>query len=224
MRVNHTIIIKPIGVDGIIVYDKKRAKGSSPQQMNKISIIASFSRNRKTRTTIKSRPLVPGVNDRMSLQMNKGGLRYMTLWDDDVDYPEHELIFDTNLHTKSRRNRTLEPKEYEVVVGLKRGNSTVVLGVSLVHVYGPQREVEMDLTLCPVGFEDVQKFDYPEENAGVFSFSRDKANELGVAWDVDNVKFVDDTAREYVLAKNAIFKVRIEVVDTMSKFGMNTSF
>ena len=144
----------------------------------------------------------------------------MTLWDDDMNDPEHEMIFDTNLHTKSRKDKSLEPKEYEVIVGLKRGESTVVLGASVLHVYGPQREVEMELPLCPIGFEEVQEVRQSDESVGVSSFTRDRANELGVAWDVDHVEFEDDRARGYVLAKNANFKIRIEVIDTMSEFDM----
>ncbi len=225
--VNHTIAIRPISVDGIIVYDEKNPKGAVAQQMNKISVIASFSRNRKTQTTLQSRPIVPGVNDRFSLKMNKGGTRYMTLWDEedmmmndqywDEDQQGQDIILETNLHTRSRRDKTLQPKEYEVIVGLKRGEATVVLGVSVLNVYGPQHQMEMELPLCPLGFEEIQQVQSCDESVGVSSFTRERASELGVAWDVEPLRFDDDVARGYKLAKNASFRIRIEVLDTMSK-------
>ena len=219
MRINHTINIRPIGVDGIIVYDQKRPKGAPPQQMNKISIIASFSRNRRTETSLPSRPLIPGVNERFSMKMNKGGVRYMTLWEDDMDDPEYEVLLETNLHTRSKFDTRLEPKEFEIVVGLMRGDSTMVLGVSVLSVHGPQEEIEMDLPLLPLGFEEAQPLDDGDESVGgVSSYTRDRANELGIAWDVERMRFDDDLARGYVLAKNASLKVRIEVLDTISKY------
>ena len=144
----------------------------------------------------------------------------MTLWEDDMDDPEYEVLLQSNLHTRSKFDTRFEPKEFEIVVGLMRGDSTTVLGVSVLSVYGPQEEIEMDLPLFPLGFEEAQPLDDGDESVGVSSFTRDRANELGVAWDLERIRFDDDLARGFVLAKNASFKVRIEVVDTVSKYAV----
>ena len=214
----HTISIKPIALDGIIVYDRKRPKGRIPQQLNKISVVASFSRNRTTETTLPSRPIIPSKNDRVTVQRNRGGLRYRTLWDntrkdesirsilDDDDLGN--ILLETNLHPTIKYGmNTFETKTYEVVIGLRRGDNTIVLAVSVFNVNGPTKgEIDMDLPLFPMESEDMDEHS-----------SHSKSSNRGEVRNMERVYFDEDEARKYAVAQNAILKVKIEILDSKSK-------
>jgi hypothetical protein len=237
--VKHSIVITPIGIDGIIVYDNKRPRGKPPQQLNKISAIASLSRNRKTKTTLPTLPLVPDKNDRHY----QGGLRYMTLWDSHNNEQQqygidHEILFETNLHRRSRSRRNtfdqnFDAKTYEVVIGLKRGQETIALAVSVLNIYGPTNgSIELELPLCPMGNTEymqrqpsIEDLDDDGMSVGASSFVRSttknpkSTTSENNAWDMEPIYFDEDTERSYLLARNASMKVNIEIMDSRCKYS-----
>ena len=217
--VNHTISVLPIGLTGIVLRDRKRPRGKPPQPLNRVSIIASFSRNKRTETSQPSRPLIPNKKDIRRTVPSAGGIRYMTLWDNNPDNIEHnEIILETNLHHKSRRNSNFEPKSFEVVVGLMRDDTTLVLGVSVLNISGPtEHEMDFDLPLCPLGMESTQEVRSSDESVGVSSYVRNDRND-GPGWTMDPLQFEEEMGRGYLLAKDASMRVRIKVLDTDSEY------
>lgn len=216
--VNHKIGIVPIGVNGVIVHDSKRPRGRPPQQLNKISIIASFSRNRRTETTVKSRPLIPAKQDRHR-PAGRSGVRYMTLWDNNPEMiDENEVTLETNLHQKSKKGFNFEPKAFEVVIGLQRGDTVVVLGVTVLNITGPTGHVvELDLPLCPMGMEETQELNDDDASIGVSSFTNKRRNQKSPVWDMEPLQFDEDLAREYLLASDASLRLKILVLETNGK-------
>jgi len=205
----HTVIITLLSIDGIIVYDNKKSQNAPPQQLNKISAIVSFSRKRRTETSLPSKPLIPGKSSKHNYR--KGGHRYMTLWDNNPDKIK-EVVMETNLQTKSKRDRRFEMKTFEVVVGLKRGNFTTVLGVSILNVNGPTRIKEFKMPLVPMGMEDMKESNNDDQTVGVSSFIDTGGS--GSPWEAEPIHFGDDFGRKFNIAKNASVRVKIEVVDT----------
>ncbi len=224
--VSYSIAITVLSLDGVVVLDSKRPQGLAPQQLNKIRAIASFSRNKRTETTAASRPLVPGRNDRKRIHSNK--IRYMTLWDDDNGgesiYDGEEgakgstVVLETNLHKSKKTRSGFNFKSFEVVIGLIRGVTTSVLGVSILNVNGPTDGVlEFDLPLCPLGMETMQEFEDVDDgmSTGVSSFIMDRQGRgASGCWKMAPVMIDGDFGRQYKLAKNASMKVGVQVIDS----------
>lgn len=205
----HTISITPVAIDGIFVYDNKRQKGMPPQQLNKISTIVSFSRNRKIQTSLPSRPIIPGKNHKHSIMQNKEGLRYMTLWNDDIESIQaNTVILETNLHQKG--SKQFKNKTYDVVVGLKRGDSTTVLALSVLHIDGPMQG-QIELPLYPIGV-NVKDDNDVSDSGGILRNGKSEH-----IFDMEPVTCEGDNGRLYKLTKSACLKVNVEVFDSRSK-------
>ena len=164
--IKHWIEIQVHSLDGILVYDGKKKSVNSVRRLNKVSAIASFSRNRKTESTHPSLPVQPtGKEDTKN---KDGSYRYIARWNtdefddtrsrrsyfDDEDIADAEpVLLETNLHPRkkekrkrrSRRNNNddidelapYEPKDFDIFVGMKRQDEFIVFGTSKITITFP---------------------------------------------------------------------------------------
>jgi len=115
---------------------------------------------------------------------------------------------ETNLHQKG--SKQFKNKTYDVVVGLKRGDSTTVLALSVLHIDGPMQG-QIELPLYPIGV-DVKDDNNVSDNGGIL---RNRKSEH--IFDMEPVTCEGDNGRLYKLTKSACLKVNVEVFDSRSK-------
>ncbi len=157
------------------------------------------------------------------MMQNKGGLRYMTMWNNSDldkmmgDYKSNTISLETKLHTSEFGN-TYDTKEYDVVVGLKRGQDTIVFALGELRINGPNHK-DVDVKLSPLPLDDDQD---GNESVTVTSILRNgtgsKVDKKDAVFEgMEPVSFDRDTARTYLLAQNATLKLDVEVIEAQSK-------
>jgi hypothetical protein len=174
------------------------------------------------KTTSPSKPLIPGKNHKLSMVQNKGGLRYMTMWNNsDLDkmvgnYESNTISLGTKLH-KSEFGNTYETKEYDVVVGLKRGQDTIVFALGELKVNGPKHK-DVVVQLSPLPLDDGDDDHDGNESVAVVSILRNgKVDRKDAVFEgMEPVSFDHDEARTYLLAQNATLKLDVEVMEAQS--------
>jgi len=228
--IKHWIEIQVHSLDGILVYDGKRKSGNSVRRLNKVSAIASFSRNRKTESTHPSLPVQPTGKE--NTQNKDGSYRYIARWNtdefddtrsrrsyfDDEDIADAEpVLLETNLHPRkkekrnrhSRRNNNddidelapYEPKDFDIFVGMKRQDEFIVFGTSKITINATVDEADIRLPLYPMGEQKKVKHD---DNSKVSDY------------EVEPIHFDNDVTRKFALAKDAYLTATISVSDTAS--------
>ena len=168
--IKHIVEIHIQNIQGIHVFDRKlphQEGQGGPRGLNKISAIASIRRNKNVTTSGTSYPLQPSSN----LQSSNGSYLYHANWNhSDAKDTSSRIALQTNLHPlpkqqQQKKNKNImylfdqqqqvntnkfEPKRFDVVIGLKRGNEFVVLATSLIHIDKEMANEEMTLPLIPI--------------------------------------------------------------------------
>lgn len=208
--VRHTLQLQLKCIDGIQVWDSRRQEGSSLCKLNKISAIASFTRNRKTKSTGSSLPLQP-AGPVETCQRSDQSFRYKVFWDCDLK-EEHTIVFETNLHRATSRKKmqswssldqerlflganggsfskdVYESKTFQIVIGLKRLDEFVVFAASALSIQGPFDSMDLSLPLRP--------------------FDRTGSSPLNQN---QQVYFKQDPGRKFALAEDACLNLTVSV-------------
>lgn len=154
--IKHIIEIKIDKIERINVLDRKLPEGNGPRGLNKISAIVSLRRNKNVTTSGASGPLQPLYKT----QKSNGSYLYQAKWKSTDGKDTSKILLQTNLHPQKQQKKghpffdqkeqMFQPKRYDVVIGLKRGNEFIVLGTSLIYIDKEIQQKEMTLPIIPI--------------------------------------------------------------------------
>jgi hypothetical protein len=203
--IKHIIEIQIDKIEKIHVLDRKLPEGNGPRGLNKISAIVSLRRNKNVTTSGASGPLQPSCK----MQNSNGSYLYQAKWKSTDGKDASKIHLQTNLRPQKQQKKghpffdqeeqMFEPKRYDVVFGLKRGNEFIVLGTTLIYIDKEMQQEEMTLPLIPIN-------------------SMKKAAKCH---DALSTAFVDDESRHFSLDSNAILHCSITVINQDTWYHLN---
>jgi hypothetical protein len=164
-RINHTISVEPIAINGIMVYDDQMCVA---QSISQISCVVGLKRDAKVQSK-SSLPLrLPNI-----LPRNASMEGCSTRWcNDEIGSTEKGLTFDYKLNGKTS-------KTFEFSIRLKRGNEEMEIGISSLSFLGVVLGAELDIPIYKTFSKEAKVISQhnPDKKGGLFSRSKKGSND-----------------------------------------------